>query len=430
MNEDQPKQERRLLDNALRRVLRTDSVCRDPDLLRDNVFLVCECFNAFYATVRIKWDILDSQERKKILVKFATDRLGIERCLDKIPELGKLVSVPLEVGELINFKSGKVFRIDSDQRTKPPSPGPSNSRNNSESGDSSEYEEVSSIDSSLSEMTVTMQAVDVIKLVNTTLKPFSGAFEELDPFIVNLEILETAIPAEHSLLGVKCVRGKLQGAAAIFIPPTVTTYAEIISTLKLHIKAETASVVEAKLAAIRFDNLNLSKFSEDVEKAALLLSQTYIHEGIPIPKANEMTIARVTETCRRSARNDLVRSVLASSHFDTPKAVLSKFVTEVADQNKDKQFLALQQQRDPNMRNRGHSGGYRGGSRQSNHYNQGYNHNHNYNSNGRNNYNNRRGSNRSRGNGHYNSNNNSNNNNNPRETYVRVVNEQHQVQEN
>lgn len=74
------------------------------------------------------------------------------------------------------------------------------------------------------------------------------------------------------------------------------------------------------------------------------LTSTYINEGIPLAKANEMTISLVVETCRKSARNDLVKSVLASSHFETPKGVLSKFVTEVANQNKDKQFLAYKRQ--------------------------------------------------------------------------------------
>lgn len=115
--------------------------------------------------------------------------------------------------------------------------------------------------------------------------------------------------------------------------------------MKKNIKREPSAVVESKLAAIRFDNRNLTQFTEDVEKTASLLSQTFISEGIPIAKANELTISRVIETCRKSARNDLVRSVLASSQFDTPKAVLSKFVVEVAEQNKDKQFLAFQQQR-------------------------------------------------------------------------------------
>lgn len=420
MSEDQSKQERKDLDNALRRILRTDAVCQNSELLRDNVYRVCDCFNAFYSIVKTQWDDFDGHNRKRILVKFASDRLGVERCLDRVPELGKLIHLPLEIGELIDFKTGERLDIVFDQR--PTSPAPSFA-----STSSSDYEELSLVDSDRLDNTYTMQAVDVIKLVNSTLKPFNGEFDELNSFILNIEILESAIPAEHLLLGIKCIRGKLQGAAAGFMPASVTTYAEIISNLKLHIKAETASVVEAKLAAIRFDNNNLTKFTEEVEKAALALSKTYIHEGIPIAKANEMTIARVTETCRRSARNDLVRSVLASTHFETPKSVLSKFITEVADQNKDKQFLAFRQQQQPDRRGNNRPEGYRGGYRN---YNQGYyqngNRSHNSYTNPDYNYN-RGGPNRSRGNTRFNSNYYSQNN--PRNTHVRVMNEQEQESE-
>lgn len=85
-----------------------------------------------------------------------------------------------------------------------------------------------------------------------------------------------------------------------------------------------------------------------------------------------MTISLVVETCRKSARNDLVKSVLASSHFETPKGVLSKFVTEVANQNKDKQFLAYKRQEFIPRRGNGFS---RGGFRRNNWPNNGQSHN-------------------------------------------------------
>lgn len=203
-----------------------------------------------------------------------------------------------------------------------------------------------------------MDRLDVIKLVNTTLKPYDGDVGGLDSVIINIDIIEAAIPAEHQDIAIKCIRGKLLNAAAKFVPATVNSFSGIKEALSNNIKAEPSTVVEAKLSAIRFDNVNLTKFSEVVEKISSLLFQTFISEGIPIGKANEMTISRVVENCRKSARNDLVRSVLASSQFDTPKAVLSKFVIGVADENKDKQFLALCQQNFPNRRGHGRAGGY------------------------------------------------------------------------
>lgn len=275
-----------------------------------------------------------------------------------------------------------------------------------------------------------MQAAEIIKLVNSTLKEYDGNVGGLGSFLVNLEIIEASVPAEHVTLAVKCIRGKLQGAAAGFVPENISSYSEIKDSLKRNIKREPSAVVESKLAAIRFDNRNLTQFTEDVEKTASLLSQTFISEGIPIAKANELTISRVIETCRKSARNDLVRSVLASSQFDTPKAVLSKFVVEVAEQNKDKQFLAFQQQRGK-FRNENHRFNPRGGGSY-NHgwgsFNRGgrgsyYNDNNirgGFNHRGRGQYNNRGGSNNYRGGGQYNSRGGADNN---RPNHVRLIQE-------
>lgn len=363
MSLNEEEGERKRLDNALRRILRTDSVSPNPELLRDNLFRVCDSFNSYYAIVKDKLCILSSTDRKRALVKFANDRLSVERCLERVPDVGVVICLPLELGEPISFQQVPIKWKSENNLTIHLSPrNTSNSApdlsilTSDSSGESSDYEELSRSEIDLK--FVKMNEFEVIKTVNSILKPFSGAVAELDAFIINIKILERTIPQAHISLAIECIRGKLLGTAAKVVPESVTSFADIRTALISNIIAEPSSVVEARLAAIRFDNENLTKFSEDVEKAASLLFQTFISEGIPINKSNEMTIAKVVETCRRSARNDLVRSVLASSTFDTPKAVLSKFITEVADQNKDKQFLAFRQQHFSNRRGQSRSGGY------------------------------------------------------------------------
>lgn len=333
---------RKDLNNALRRILRSDSVSLNEGLIRENVFRVVDCFNSYYNLVLTRWESYNDNDRKQALVKFASDRHDVECCLKRVPDLATKVIVPTEISGQISWSSGDKFIVDLVHKPE---------------------EETSSITSSDSEEfvnTTTMDAFEIIKLVNSTFRPFDGKAEELGAFLVNLEIIEEALPATQLALGIKCVRGKLLGAAEGFVPSTVSSFQEIASALKANIRQEPSSVIEARLAAISFDNYNLTKFAEEVEKAATLLHSTLIHEGVPIAKSNEMTIAKVVETCRRSARNDLVRAVLASSTFDTPKAVLSKFITEVAEQNKDKQFLALRQQSTSRGNNRGN---YRQGDR-------------------------------------------------------------------
>ena len=116
-------------------------------------------------------------------------------------------------------------------------------------------------------------------------------------------------------------------------------------------------------------------------------------EGVSEKKAQEMTVSKVVETCRRSAQNDLVKTVLAAGSFANSDEVLAKFSMEIAEQAKDRQVLAYQK-RSNNNRNF-HQG--------DNHPNYNGNSNRNYNGNGNTNYN---------GNGNRNYNGNRNNNDN------------------
>lgn len=352
---------RKKLDNAFRRLLRTDSVSRDQELRKESLKDVIDSFNLHYNIVKEYWDRISKGDQKKLIIKFASDRFSLEKCISEVP-FEFLVSIPLNIGDGVSITQRREWKSDQNlavpgnskltiSKSYPDIPLSLKSSNNS-SDSESEYEESTEI---VDVLNSEMDAVGAIKLINSTLKNYSGEFDELNSFLINISIIEEAIPSTFQTLATQCIRGKLQGAAASFVPANATTYSEITTALKNNIKPNTTKVIEAKLSATRFDNHNLTKFSEEVEKIANQLYQTFINEGIPISVANELTISRVVETCRKSAKNDLVKSVLASTTFDTPKAVLSKFVTEVADQNKDMQFLAFQRQRPNNNAQRGGS---------------------------------------------------------------------------
>lgn len=163
MNEDQAKEQRKDLKKALRRILRTDSVPQNAELLRDNLLRVWECFNSYYATGRFHWELLTAEDKRQALVGFANDRRGVERCLDRVPDIASLLSVSTELGDLIVWKSGKILV---GNETAHPGPIPSRSKSSDEYEDSSSVENKPTI--------VTMNAIDVIKTVNNTLRPYSG----------------------------------------------------------------------------------------------------------------------------------------------------------------------------------------------------------------------------------------------------------------
>lgn len=58
-------------------------------------------------------------------------------------------------------------------------------------------------------------------------------------------------------------------------------------------------------------------------------------------KADELTIERTVELCRINTNSDLVKSVLESTSFDSPKEVIAKLITQSNKVKKDAQVLAF-----------------------------------------------------------------------------------------
>lgn len=292
------EESRKSLTNAFRKVLRKEAERSNPALRQENLNDLIIKFNSYYGNLKTQWPELSHDNRKKYIIKFSSDRLSLDKCVSKVPQYGS-VKLPLEIGDLVTVteveglidhpKLGVYANTCSDNDT-----------------DSSESDDEYLSDTNTIEPD-TMQALDVIKLVNTTFKPFSGEAAELSSFLINIDVCKAAIPNEHQALAVKCIRGRLIGNASALIQDSVDNYDTLANTLKAHIKPDNSKVLEANLSATVFDNRNLTKFTEDVNSIADKLTSTYLSEGIPLQKANEMTISLVTETCRKSARNDLVK---------------------------------------------------------------------------------------------------------------------------
>ena len=121
--------------------------------------------------------------------------------------------------------------------------------------------------------------------------------------------------------------------------------ANIIDTLRVYIVDEPSDVVESKLAALSFDRYNLSSFCDELEKLLGKLQVSLVAEGVSYHKAQQMTIKRAVESCRMCAKNDLVKSVIASSTYATYRDVLSKFRTEISDQRRENMLRVAQDNR-------------------------------------------------------------------------------------
>lgn len=114
----------------------------------------------------------------------------------------------------------------------------------------------------------------------------------------------------------------------------------------------------------------------------------------------------------KSAKTDLVRSVIAATKFNDPKEVIAKLITEQATNETERQILACQKYQGNKYQNNRGNKKFEYNSHRNNHKNKsnGYNWNKSYNN--KNNYN-------GRGRSNYNNNNRQNNGNNS--SYVRVA---------
>lgn len=122
---------------------------------------------------------------------------------------------------------------------------------------------------------------------------------------------------------------RLEGIAreAIVIEPTNPN--DIITQLRAAIKTEPSKVIEGRILALRTERTNLTKFAERAEELAEQLRRSLITEGFSKPKAKELSIEKTVELCRKSARNDTVKAVLAASKFTEPKEVIAKMIVEI-----------------------------------------------------------------------------------------------------
>lgn len=188
-------------------------------------------------------------------------------------------------------------------------------------------------------------------------KNYAGDPLALNSFINSLELLnDFATDALQPTL-FRFVKSKLDGKAleAIQGNPDINSVQKIIDSLKAQIRPVNSKVVAGRMLALKPDKTKLTEFSEQAESLAEALQRSLIIEGIPQAKAREMTIEKTVELCRTAAKSDLVKSVLAASHFDSPKEVIAKYLVENATETTEKQILSYQKYSNKNSHNRGNN---------------------------------------------------------------------------
>lgn len=274
-----------------------------------------------------------------------------------------------------------------------------------------ELEPLSDVEEEAETMPDQISTTDFLRLAaNTINRNFSGDPLALNAFVNSIDLLKTIADQTHGLLLKQFILSRLEGKALESVPQNPNSVDDIIAALQSTIKPDNSKVISGRMMALRADRVSMQDFTKQAEELADAFKRSLIVEGISQAKAKEMAIDKTIEMCRTSAKNDLVKSILASSSFTDPQEVVAKFVVESTTQNPERNVLAYGSN---NFRGRKRgNNGYRGKGRNFN--NSGRNFNRNYNNNG--NYN---GNNGYRGKRRYNNDRGRGYNNNNR--YVRVT---------
>lgn len=156
---------------------------------------------------------------------------------------------------------------------------------------------------------------------------FNGDPLKLEGFLTDVELVQEVAEANNTNVCFKFLKSILEAKALECLPEAAqcTTIKHITDALLKNIKPESS---ESKMMALGLDHGNFTKFNEQAEKLAEAFKRSLIVEGISKTKAEEMAIKKTVDLCRKTARSEVVKSVLASTKFAAPADVLAKFVTE------------------------------------------------------------------------------------------------------
>lgn len=200
-----------------------------------------------------------------------------------------------------------------------------------------------------------MTKPDFLKLCASTInRNYKGDPLALEAFSNAVALLkELATNDELKTLLKAFVKAKLEGRALEALPAETPDVDAIIAALKAKIVPDNSKIIEGKMAALKTSRKSLQEFATEAEELAEALRRALIVEGISQQKADDMTIERTVEMCRASARSDIVKSILASTKFDTPKEAVAKFIVETGTAAKEHQVFSFRTSKQSNGNNNG-----------------------------------------------------------------------------
>lgn len=223
--------------------------------------------------------------------------------------------------------------------------------------------------------TCKMDRLKFLTTASSLIRPYNGEPDDLDCFIRNIRLIADCADGDLKPFFLDFVKGRISGSLGNACKDA-TSIENLISTLKSSVHIESHKEIISKLHAL--DSRQLNSFLNDAEKLGDSLVDSLVLEGCTREFAVSTTIEKIREICRKSAKNETLKTIIAASSYNSHREVLTSFRLEIANLKQDRVYQNRPFQR-PNRN---------GQTDSPNRRYQTPNHNNNYNNNSYNNYNN------------------------------------------
>lgn len=177
--------------------------------------------------------------------------------------------------------------------------------------------------------TMPQSTSDFLKLAATIINyKFEGDPLKLKAFLADVDLVYEATEAANRALCFTFIKRCLSGKALECITDEDDTIEKIKTALKDNIKPESSDVIEGRMMALRVRKGNFTEFTQEAEKLAEAFRRSLVVSGISRAKAQEFTIKKTIELCRKTARFETAKSVISSTKYEQPSEVLATLVTQ------------------------------------------------------------------------------------------------------
>lgn len=313
---------------------------------------VLDAYNAIISYSEIDWDRKKRSTKEFITSTIGVNRITVQRCFEK---LNLPVVLPGKLLSTIHYlppvpKQSDTSSESNDSNNPNNTSNENNPNNNSNQNDSNSgvNQNVSnnstnnnlnpnnSNDNQNNHSNQTIQNT-MAQTVENYLKSaahilnykYGGDPLKLNSFIIDAQLVESlATNDDTKKFCLTFIKSRLEGRAEEAIPDDCKTVEALTTALKAKIKPDNSGIIEGKMTALSLRKNDYSKFAAEAEKLAEALRRTLIIEGLTRAKAEEMTIKKTVEICRKTAKSEVVKSVLSSRKYDTPADVIATFITQ------------------------------------------------------------------------------------------------------